>query len=134
MAKTVIIVENDLGFAFWLGHTLDGAGYNALPAVSVAAANSLVAELGIVVDLVVINAGVADSASFISNLRTVRPACRVIVLMDDPDDPPPLFPYVDLVEYRPAFVDGRVQSDWLDTVRLVLSPGAFGFGISSTPL
>ena len=134
MAKTVVIVENDLGFAFWLGHTLDGAGYNALPAVSVAAANSLVAELGIVVDLVVINADVADSASFISNLRAVRPACRVIALMDDPDDPPPFFPYVDLVEYRPAFVDGRVQSDWLDTVRLVLSPGAFGFGISSTPL
>ena len=42
--------------------------------------------------------------------------------------------YVDLVEYRPACIDGRVQSDWLDTVRLVLSPGAFGFGISSTPL
>ena len=134
MAETVIIVENDLGFAFWLGHTLDGAGYNALPAVSVAAANSLVAELGIAVDLVVINACVADAASFISNLRAARPACRVIALVDNPDDPPASSPYADLVEHRPAYIDAGSQADWLDTVRMVLSPGAFGFGISSTPL
>jgi hypothetical protein len=134
VAGTVIIVENDLGFAFWLGHALDGAGYNALPAVSVTAANDLVAELGIVVDLVVINAGVAGAAAFIASLRADRPACRVIALMDNPDDPPPYFPYVDLVEHRPSSIDGSLQADWLHRVRMVLSPGAFGFGISSTPL
>jgi hypothetical protein len=30
--KTVLLVDSDLGSVFWLGHALDSAGYEALPA------------------------------------------------------------------------------------------------------
>jgi DNA-binding NtrC family response regulator len=127
LVKTVIIIEDDLGFAFWLGHTLDRAGYNALPAVNVASASSLLAELAISVDLVVINAAVESAASFISELRLTQPACKVIALLGNPDDLPPAFDYADLAEHKPESIDETSQTDWIDTVRMVLSPRAFGF-------
>jgi DNA-binding NarL/FixJ family response regulator len=119
----IVIIDSDLGFAFWLGHVLDQAGDQALPAASVAHAKSLLAELGIVADLVVINTGAPDAAAFIADLRAARPRCRVIALVDN-DNPPANFPCADLVEHKAMLIDESSRADWVDTVRIVLSAGA----------
>ena len=127
MPKTVIIVDHDLGFAFWLGHALDQAGYNALPAINVVSAVNLLTELGGAVDLVVINAGVAEADSFIVNLRRVQPHSKVIAVVDDPDSLPVGVPSADLAEHKPIVVDETARADWVATVRMVLSPRAVPF-------
>src|SRR5450432_1014608 len=124
MSRTVIIIDSDLGFAFWLGHALDRAGQDSLPAASVAGAKSLLAELGVVVDLVVINAGALDAASFVADLRTTQPRCKVIALVDDPDNPPTDFPLADLVEHKPMPIDESSRAGWIDTVRIFPSKAA----------
>ena len=128
MSGIVIIVDRDLGFAFWLGRALEQAGYDALPAAGVAAAKSLLAELKIVVDLVVINAGVLDAASFVDDLRAAQPRCKFILVVDNSDNPPadlpfadlPFadLPFADLVEHKPLQKDGSLLADWVETVRI----------------
>src|SRR5579862_1947430 len=54
--KTVLILDDDLRFGFWLGHLLDAATvYSALPARSVPDATLLVRQLNLKVDVLVIN-------------------------------------------------------------------------------
>ena len=49
--KTVLVIDSDLGFVFWLGRGLDQAGYPSFPAKSVPNAKTLLNELKIAVDL-----------------------------------------------------------------------------------
>src|SRR5260370_6183096 len=45
--RTVLIVDRELGFVFWLSQALDEAGYRAFPAKSIPDANNLLLELNI---------------------------------------------------------------------------------------
>ncbi|HXK01337.1 MAG TPA: hypothetical protein VMS37_02980 [Verrucomicrobiae bacterium] len=119
--KTVLIVDNDLGFAFWLGHALDQAGFYALPAVSASGASKLLTELGLNADLVVINANLPDAASFIADLRLAQPALKVVTVVDDIEEPPPVFLQANLVEQKPIATDENARHDWVETIRMILS-------------
>ncbi|HTS63871.1 MAG TPA: hypothetical protein VMH28_17735 [Candidatus Acidoferrales bacterium] len=119
--KTVLIVDNDLGFAFWLGNALDRAGFYALPAVSASGASKLLTELAVVPDLVVINASLSDAASFIADLRLTEPRLKVITVVDDPEERPPVFLQANLVEQKPLVTDEMAREDWVETVRMILS-------------
>jgi hypothetical protein len=119
--KTVLIVDNDLGFAFWLGHALDQAGFYALPAVSASGASKLLAELGMSPDLVVINAALPDAASFVADLRLGRTGLKVITVVDDPEEPPPVFLQANLVEHKPPVTDESAREDWVETIRMILA-------------
>jgi DNA-binding response OmpR family regulator len=68
-AKTVLIVDEDLGFVFWLGRLLNETGYQAWPARSGAEASALLSEIGIELDLLVINPNSTDAAAFIEDQR-----------------------------------------------------------------
>jgi hypothetical protein len=119
--KTVLVVDSDLGFAFWLGHALDQAGHYALPAFSPAGASRLLTELGLPPDLVIINATLPNAASFIADLRLSQPALKVVAVVDTPGDPSPAFLQANLVEHKPAAIDERVRREWVDMVRMILS-------------
>jgi len=119
--KTVIIVDADLGFAFWLGHVLDQAGYYALPALSAGGASRLLTELGLTVDLIVINAEVGDAKSFIADSRLANPNLRVIAVLENPEASLPAFLQANLIEHKPAVIDDAARRTWVDTVQLVLS-------------
>ena len=64
IVKTVLLVDDNLGFAFWLGQALDRAGYETWPARSVPAAESLLEEVPLAVDLLVINASLPRAPAF----------------------------------------------------------------------
>ena len=118
--KTILIVDSDLGFAFWLGHALDEAGYYALPAINAAGASKLLAELGLTADLVVINAALPDAGAFIADLRLTQKDVRVIAVLDDPYAAPPAFMQANLVEHKPLSADEMSRRAWVDTVRMIL--------------
>ena len=40
--RTILIVDSDLGFVFWLGRALHDAGYEALPAKDVPEATAII--------------------------------------------------------------------------------------------
>ena len=122
--KTVLIVDSDLGFAFWLGHALDQAGFYALPAVSASGASKLLTELGMSADVVVINAAVPDAASFIADMRLGQPALKVITVVDDPDERPPVFLQANLVEQKPRVTDETAREDWVEIIRMILAANA----------
>jgi hypothetical protein len=122
--KTVIVVDSDLGFVFWLGHALDQAGHYALPAASAAGASRVLSELGLTADLVVINAALPNASSFVADLRLAQPALKVVAIVDDPEATPPAFLQANLVERKPVSMDDATRRDWVDTVGLILSRSA----------
>lgn len=75
---TVLIVERDLGFAFWLGRALDERGYSSLPARDVRSAISLIRELDLAVDLLIIDAGLPGASSLVSMMKGAGSRAKVI--------------------------------------------------------
>jgi DNA-binding NtrC family response regulator len=70
-SKTVLIVDDDLGFVFWLGSLL-GTRYQVWPARSSADAAALMQELGAEVDLLVIDPNLSGASAFMEAQRSSR--------------------------------------------------------------
>src|SRR4029077_1698104 len=82
IVKTVLLVDDNLGFAFWLGQALDRAGYETWPARSVPAAESLLKEVPLAIDLLVINATLPLAPAFATNLCRTRTDFKVIAVYE----------------------------------------------------
>ena len=117
MLKTVLIVADDLGFAFWLGQALDRAGCQTWPARSVAAAESLVAELKLSVDLLVIAASLCQAPVFATRLSRATEDFKVIAVYDEWSDAMGPFPGASAVHQKPQTINTATRLEW---VRLVL--------------
>ncbi len=76
--RTVLIVDSDLGFVFWLGHFLDAAKFLALPAKSVPEAALLAMQLDLTVDVLVVNLALPGATDFIAALRRSNSALKAI--------------------------------------------------------
>jgi DNA-binding NtrC family response regulator len=119
--KTVLIIDTDLRFAFWLGRGLDQAGYLALPASNVTSAKRLVAEMSATVDLVVISAAMPDSDSFLADLGRARNGLVVIAVLDEPGPNRIVLPKADLLEYKPVDLSEDAKREWVGVVELALA-------------
>jgi DNA-binding response OmpR family regulator len=119
--KTVLLVDADLGFIFWLGKALDRAGYDALPARSVADARVLLHELNPTIDLVILNPALADAASFVEKLRQSDIHLKFIALLDHPADEVKDLPGIDAVQCKPETIDELTGPEWLQFIQGVLS-------------
>jgi len=119
--KKVLIVDNDLSFAFWLGRALDQAGYDAFPARNVVNAIRLLKELKIVPDLMIITGACLGESSFLSELRQTQSGLTIIAVLDDPGLERGTFPRADLVEYKPAQIEEGALREWVGTVETVFA-------------
>ena len=116
VTKTILIVGSDLGFVFWLGQTLDAAGYQALPAKSTSDAAAILSHWSGSLDLLAISSKLPEARVFAKNLRAVNPALRVIVIIEPGSD---VLPGADA-----ACAKGRgdeVKAQWLETIDRLLS-------------
>ena len=118
--KTVLIVDADLGFAFWLGHGLDEAGYHAFPARSVADAVALPNELKTAVELLIVDPGIPGAASLVENFRQFNPAMRVVGLRSDRPHAPASLPGVDLWCRKPDRMHPHLRARWIERVQELL--------------
>jgi hypothetical protein len=69
---TVLIIDNDLGFMFWLGQILNEAGYAVLPAKSASEAVELMSENNIEADLLIINPSLPGVVRLVGELRPLQ--------------------------------------------------------------
>ena len=79
--KNVLIVDNDLGFIFWLGAALVGAGYRPWPACSPSDAISVANRKPLSrLHLLVVNASLPGVSKLIAHLRRTQAHLRVSAL------------------------------------------------------
>jgi len=85
--QTVLIVDDDLGFVFWLGRALDESGCAAFPARSIPDAGALLRELKVSLDLLIVNPTLPGTAGFIEGLRRSGAQFKVIAVTEDVEQP-----------------------------------------------
>ena len=69
--RTILVVDDDLGFVVWLGQTLVANGYLTVPATSARQATTLLAELQTAtIDLAIVNLALPSATTLIDSLRT----------------------------------------------------------------
>ena len=119
---TVLVVDSDVGFAFWFGYGLSKAGYATFPAESVPSAKELLDELEIVVvDLLIINTALPDVAGLVESLRSRYPNLTVLALIDDQPEQNPI-PEVDVRWQKPLGTDGSTRQDLILQIKKILPP------------
>jgi DNA-binding response OmpR family regulator len=121
--KTVLVVDSDVGFVFWLGQGLDQNRYAALPAASVPNARALLDELGTTVDLVVVNPALPEAADFVGTLRGRNLRLKVVLVADVTAEPAQI-PSFDLQCQKPGVIDDSALQDLIAKIRKVLPPFA----------
>ena len=119
MKPVILLIDNDLGFMFWLGQALDRAGYEAFPAKSVSDALKLITELDLSVGLVILDYSSEGAPNLIATLRHNGRHLKVISLVEDTDFP--VHPEVDAQWRKPKKFDESSEAEWLQVVRRVLA-------------
>jgi DNA-binding NtrC family response regulator len=118
MPKTVLIVDDDLGFVLWLGQALAVNGFSALPAVRIRDAALLLKRIESRVDVLTINLALTGAGGFITALRRSHPNVRVISILND-DQKARHVRRVNAARARPSAFDALAQSDWAEFIGAV---------------
>jgi len=129
ISPTILLVDTDLGFMFWLGQALGDDGYEALPAKSVGDAISLIDQLKIRIDLLIVNASLQRHASLVDRLHRTQEHLKVIAVSADRETPMPKG--FDASKSKPLRIDRAAKLEWLDLVRSVLGGADAGSRCSS---
>jgi len=116
---TALIIDNELGFMFWLGEILNEAGYAALPAKSATEAVDLMSENNIEPDLLIINPSLSGVVRLAEELRRSRPGIKVVASTSVEDQTCDL-PGVDHFLLKPVRADEALRQIWLETIRRLL--------------
>jgi hypothetical protein len=125
---SVLIIDNDLGSVFWLGHVLEAAGYDAFPARSLSDANLLLKELCVWVDLLIVRASIPGVAAFLGELRANQGIVRTLGLLEETEELKELAFPMNAWFRKPLFTDETAQLDYLDVISQVLSVSAWDLG------
>jgi CheY-like chemotaxis protein len=118
--KAILIVDDDLGFVFWLGILLADGGYAALPAKGTREAVQLLESLDLSVAVLVINPALPGAEGFITSLRasqTHLPIIRVV----EPACLATQSAIVGLVLSKPSGADEKAKLSWLRSIQFLLA-------------
>jgi DNA-binding NtrC family response regulator len=79
-ATTVWIVDDDLGFVWWLGEIFTEAGCRALPALSCEEAVSLIGKLSLRIDVLVLNPQLPGVIGMLQIFRRAHPNFQIVTI------------------------------------------------------
>jgi hypothetical protein len=122
--KTVLVLDSDVGFVFWCGCVLAGAGYLAIPALSVPVAIALVGRLNPRLDAVIVNPTLSGVPDFIGQLRHSQVDVRVIAAIDAEAEPEGWLPCIETVRFKPTVSSEGDAFAWLAALSGSSSDGA----------
>ena len=114
--RTVLILDSELSFAFWLGQALDQSGYNAFPAKSCEDATELLNQLNVRIDLLVVSYGLAGARDFASALHDSQSQLKVLVAMGDGEEVSDIFSAADAARKKPCPAVNESKIEWLRTI------------------
>jgi DNA-binding NtrC family response regulator len=118
-ATTVWIVDNDLGFVWWLGEVFTEAGCRTLPALSCEQALTLIKSLDVGVDLLVVNPQLPGIVKMLQILSRAHPNLKIVTIGNASAAlPAALRPQASLK--RPSASDPISRPEWLKKVRKLL--------------
>jgi DNA-binding NtrC family response regulator len=117
---TVLIVDDDLGFACWLGEMFHEAGYRSAPALSARQAVSFVKELNLKVAAVVVNPSLPGVRKLIKTLSQTH--CRLVkvILIRDPAAPATLAIRAHARLERPSGWEPASRHEWHRKLKRIL--------------
>jgi DNA-binding NtrC family response regulator len=118
-ATTVWIVDNDLGFVWWLGEVFTEVGCRTLPALSCEQALALIRSLGVGIDLLVVNPQLPGVVKMLQSLSRSHPNLKIVAIGKASAVLPADFrPHASLE--RPSASDSISRPEWLKKVRKLL--------------
>ena len=113
---TALIVDDDVGFIFWLGDIFGKARWNIVPALNCRQAVSLAVMLDSYIDWVVVNPALNGIAEMVQTLSRVhRP---MVVIIRDPGVEPAI--PADATIDRPDVSSSSSRAEWAERVRRLL--------------
>jgi ActR/RegA family two-component response regulator len=117
---TVLIVDDDLGFVWWLGELFHEAGYRPVPALSARQAISLVKEVNLKVAVAVVNPELRGARKLIKTLRQAESRLVKIVLIRDPTALTTVVVGAHAILERPSDWEPPSRHEWLRKLRRIL--------------
>jgi hypothetical protein len=122
--KNILIVDNDLGFVFWLGQALDAVGYDTLPAKGVTEAVALLAELKVEVDVLILRSALRGAEEFAADLRYNQNGhLKTIALTEENEGRPTSMLGWDGWQVKPRLPEANARKIFLSLVHEVLMTG-----------
>jgi DNA-binding NtrC family response regulator len=118
-ATTVWIVDNDLGFVWWLGEVFTEAGCRTLPALSCEQALALMKSLDVGIDLLVVNPQLPGILKMLQLLSRAHPNLKIVAIGNASAALSAAFHPQASLE-RPSASDSISRPDWLKKVRRLL--------------
>ena len=124
-ATTVWIVDEDLGFVWWLGEIFTEAGCRTLPALSCEQAVSLIKKLNLRIDVLVLNPQLPGVIGMLQIFRRMHPNFEIVTIGEtSPALTAAIRPKAKLE--RPSGSDSISRLEWLKKVRKLLKEVAAG--------
>lgn len=124
----ILILDDDLGFVFWLGHALASAEFRPMPAPSVAEAKKLLGKYLAGLDILIVNPELKGALQFARELRKQQSELRLIAALDYPPSSMAAPPDFDAARNKPAERDAADEAAWQHLVRRVFSRPASAQG------
>jgi hypothetical protein len=119
-AHTLLIVDNDVGFLWWLGELFTEAGYRAVPALNPSQALAAVKKFHIQPDLLVVNPALTGVARLVTALERLDSDIKIVLIREGPLGVKyPRFRY-DATLTRPSGWEPISRTDWLRKLRTML--------------
>jgi hypothetical protein len=119
-AHTLLIVDNDVGFLWWLGEIFTEAGYRAVPALNCSQALAAVKKFQLQIDLLVVNPALTGVARLATSLERLNRDIKIVVIREGPIGLKyPGFRY-DATLTRPSGWEPISRTDWLRKLRTLL--------------
>ena len=130
----VLIVDNDLGFQFWLAKSLEPSGDAVIPAATVSQATRLLRRLKLSLDVLIVNPEIQGAAEFTSSLRRRHSRVKVVALVGDEEkelallDLHPDFRRVKphLPEMEEPSAESAAESEWVTFLQDVVGKRTAG--------
>ena len=116
MDASTLIIDGNLGFAFWLAKVLDGAGHQAFPARSEADAVKLLANIEMNLQLLILVGSPADANTLVATLRGRYKDIRVLHLLEAHEAPGESMLGVDLELTKP---EGKTENDQAEFLLII---------------
>ncbi len=111
--QTLLVVDDDLAFVFWLGFGLDSHGLQAVPAKNATAARALLGRIEYPLKAAIVNAALPGTARLVKDLRRHQPDLKVISLGSSGESP---LPGSDASLGRPRELDDDAKAEWLNAI------------------
>jgi hypothetical protein len=110
----VLIVDEDLGFVWWLSAIFSKAGCQVVPALNARDTASMTSELDLDVDVLVVNPALAGVSEMIESLSRSR-SPKIVTIHEHDRQADAV--YADATLERPSGLGVISQQDWLGCVR-----------------